>query len=102
MSSKMKDLVEYIAKEIVNNPDDVMVEEYTGEDNSVNLTLSVNPEDMGLVIGKNGQTIKSIRKLIIVRAMAENQRVSLSLKEPAANENEQVQKEPEEISQEAN
>lgn len=78
----MKDLVEYIAKQIVTNPDAVVVDEAIGEDGSVALTLTVDPVDMGLVIGKGGQTIKSIRKLLIVRAMGENKRVNLSLYEP--------------------
>lgn len=78
----MKDLVEYIAKQIVTNPDAVVVDEQIGEDGSVFLTLTVDPVDMGLVIGKGGQTIKSIRKLLIVRAMGENKRVNLQLFEP--------------------
>lgn len=78
----MKDLVEYIVKQIVTNPDAVIVDEQVGGDGSVNLTLTVSPDDMGLVIGKGGQTIKSIRKLLIVRAMGENKRVNLSLYEP--------------------
>ncbi len=77
----MKDLVIYIVKSIVNNPDDVEVSE-DRQDGSVNLVLSVNPEDMGQVIGKGGQIIKAIRKLLTVRAMAENVRISLQLSEP--------------------
>lgn len=77
----MTDLVEYITKQLVNHPDEVRVsEERNGSD--VNLTLDVNPEDIGIVIGKSGQTIKAIRKLLIVRAMAENVRVNLRVNEP--------------------
>lgn len=78
----MKDLVEYIVKQIVTSPEAVNVDEQVGEDGSVALTLTVDPVDMGLVIGKGGQTIKSIRKLLIVRAMGENKRVNLTLYEP--------------------
>lgn len=86
----MKDLVEYIVKQIVNKPDAVAVEEQT-DGSRVNLTLSVDPADMGIVIGRNGQTIKTIRKLLIIRAMAENIMVNLQLKEPAGQlENEPV------------
>lgn len=74
----MKDLVEYIVKQIVSKPDLVIVEE-RNEDGRVNLTLTVDPEDMGIVIGKMGQTIKAIRKLLIIRAMAENSLVNLQL-----------------------
>lgn len=79
----MKDLLEYIVKSLVNHPDDISIKEEIVDSHTLNLSLKVNSEDMGLVIGKNGQTIKSIRKLLITRAMAEGQntRVSLSLGE---------------------
>ncbi len=74
----MVELLEYIVKSLVAHPDDVVVEEQ--RDNSeVNLILTVNPEDMGMIIGKSGQTIKAIRKLLITRAMAENLKVNLQL-----------------------
>lgn len=74
----MKDLVEYIVKKLVSKPDEVVVEEQVGE-GLVDLSLKVSPEDMGLVIGKKGQTIKAIRRLLTVRAMNENVRVALHL-----------------------
>jgi len=77
----MKELVEYIVKSLVANPDAVIVKE-TEENGEVSLLLTVDDTDMGMVIGKNGQTIKSIRKLLTVRAMAENVRVYLQLNEP--------------------
>lgn len=76
----MKDLLEFIVKSLVSKPEAVIIDEQqTSEE--VNLNLTVDPEDMGLIIGKGGQTIKSIRKLLIVRAMAENVRVNLNLVE---------------------
>ena len=63
----MKDLVEYIVKSLVTKPDGVSVEE-TNSEEGVNLLLKVDPEDMGLVIGKAGQTIKAIRRLVLIRA----------------------------------
>lgn len=77
----MKDLVEYIVKQIVKNPDDVIIVEENAEGN-VNLTLTVNPEDMALVIGKSGQTIKAIRRILTIRAISDNVRVNLQLSEP--------------------
>lgn len=77
----MKDLLEYIVKNLVSKPDAVATRELRDNGN-VNLTLSVNPSDMGLVIGKGGQTIRAIRKLLTVRAIAENVRVNLQLIEP--------------------
>lgn len=74
----MKELVEYIVKQIVNKPDDVLVEE-VNDNGSINLSLKVNQEDMGMVIGKAGQTIKSIRKLLIAKAIVDNVRVNLTL-----------------------
>lgn len=74
----MKDLLTYIVTGIVNNPDAVVVEENETEGN-VELTLTVDPADMGIVIGKGGQTIRAIRKLLAVRAIAENVRVNLQL-----------------------
>lgn len=77
----MKDLLNYIVTSLVTKPEAVSIDEENVE-GSINLNLIVDPSDMGLIIGKGGQTIKSIRKLLIVRAMAENVRVNLQLIEP--------------------
>lgn len=77
----MKDLVEYIVKNIVSKPEAVTVEENTS-DTEVTLSLTVDPSDMGVVIGKGGQMIKALRKLLTVRAMADGVRVNLQLVEP--------------------
>lgn len=74
----MKDLLEYLVKSIVNKPDGVRTSEDTS-DGSVNLKLTVDPEDMGIIIGKSGQTIRAIRKLLIARAMAENKNIRVNL-----------------------
>ncbi len=80
----MKDLLDYIVKNLVTKPKEIAIEEQT-ENGNINLTLSVDPSDMGIIIGKNGQTIRAIRKLLTVRAIAENVRVNLQLNEPVAN-----------------
>lgn len=80
----MKDLLEYLVKSIVNKPDDVRTSEETS-DGSVNLKLTVNPEDMGIIIGKSGQTIRAIRKLLIARAMAENKNIRVNLELSESN-----------------
>lgn len=77
----MKDLLNYLVTNIVSKPEEVKIEE-ENQDGVINLTLTVDPTDMGLVIGKGGQTIRSIRKLLTVRAIAENVRVNLQLSEP--------------------
>ena len=81
----MKDLIEYIVKQIVTSPDDVVVEENRSEE-GVNLVLSVNSVDMGMVIGKSGQTIKAIRKLVTIVAINENVRANLQLNDPQATQ----------------
>lgn len=77
----MKDLLSYIVTNLVSKPEAVNIEQ-EGQNGNVDLILTVDPSDMGLIIGKNGQTIKAIRKLLTVRAIAENVRVNLSLVEP--------------------
>ena len=78
----MKDLLYYIVTNLVTKPEAVSIEEQNDEGN-VNLLLTVDPSDMGIIIGKSGQTIRAIRKLLTVRAIAENIRVNLQLSEPA-------------------
>ncbi|MEK7617280.1 MAG: KH domain-containing protein [Patescibacteria group bacterium] len=77
----MKDLLEFIVTNLVTKPDAVGIDEQRG-DGTVDLMLEVDPSDMGLIIGKGGQTIRAIRKLLTVRAIAENVRVNLTLVEP--------------------
>ncbi|MCG8531446.1 MAG: KH domain-containing protein [Desulfovibrionales bacterium] len=59
----LKDLVEYIAKSLVDNPDEVVVTEVEGEQTSV-LELKVAKEDLGKVIGKQGRTARAMRTIL--------------------------------------
>jgi predicted RNA-binding protein YlqC (UPF0109 family) len=59
----VKDVLEYIAKEIVEHPDAVEVTEVERE-RSVQLQLRVDPDDMGKVIGKGGRTVRAIRTVM--------------------------------------
>jgi predicted RNA-binding protein YlqC (UPF0109 family) len=81
----MKDLLEYIVKNLVSNPEAVLIEQ-SGTEGEINLLLTVDPADMGLIIGKNGQTIHAIRRLLTVRAIAEQVRINLQLSEPEGGE----------------
>lgn len=81
----MKDLLNFIVTSLVTNPEAVQIEERK-QNGTVDLNLTVDPKDMGLIIGKNGQTIRAIRKLLTVRAIAENVRVNLQLNEPAGEQ----------------
>ena len=85
----MKDLLEYIVTNLVTNPDAISVDEQN-QAGSVDLILTVDPSDMGIIIGKNGQTIRAIRKILTVRAIAEQVRVNLQLAEPAGGISKEV------------
>ena len=76
----MKDFITWLIKAIVDNPDKVSVEEKE-ENGQTTYSLSVAQEDMGKVIGRGGKIIKSIRKLLGVRAAKEGKRVNLKLLE---------------------
>jgi uncharacterized protein len=89
----MKDLLEYIVQNLVTKPEVVSIDEQN-DGGSVNLTLTVDPSDMGIIIGKNGQTIRAIRKLLTVRAIAENVRINLQLAEPDGGAPKEVAEEP--------
>jgi len=83
MAAKQQDqeFVEFIVKGIVNHPDDVKVERKVDE-MGVLLTLKVNPEDMGVVIGRAGSTARSIRTLTRIIGLKNNARVNLKIEEP--------------------
>ena len=72
----MKDLVEYIAKSIVNAPDSVLVTEEQDEQGII-LKLQVADEDKGRVIGKQGRVVQAMRTLLRVMAVKQNTRVEL-------------------------
>lgn len=84
----MKDLLDFIVRNLVTNPEAVNIEEQS-QDGNVDLLLTVAPEDMGLIIGKSGQTIRAIRKLLTVRAIAENVRINLQLNDPQGSQSKQ-------------
>jgi len=73
--------VEYVVKSIVGHPDDVETER-TIDERGVLITLKVNPEDMGYVIGRQGQTARSIRTLLKIVGAKSNARVNLKIYEP--------------------
>lgn len=74
----MKELVEYIAKSLVDDPSQVSVTEIQGA-TSVILELRVAPEDMGRVIGKGGRVANAIRTLLRVVAARQGKRVTLEI-----------------------
>ncbi len=76
----MKELVQYLARSLVNNPDAVEVKETQGETASV-LELKVANEDLGRIIGKQGRTAKSIRTILNAAASRANRKVVLEIVE---------------------
>ena len=74
----MKDLVEVIAKSLVDNPNEVLVNEIQGEQDLI-LELRVAPEDMGKVIGKQGKVAKAIRTVVKAAALNENRKVVVEI-----------------------
>ncbi len=74
----MKELVEVIAKALVDHPENVVVtEEET--DRSIVINLNVDPEDMGKVIGKQGRIAKALRTVVKAAATRENKRVTVEI-----------------------
>mgnify|MGYP001067666943 CR=1 FL=1 len=74
----MKELVEFMAKSLVDNPDAVVVNEVNGEQ-SIILELKVAQEDMGRVIGKQGRIAKAIRTVVKAAAVKQNKRVIVEI-----------------------
>lgn len=76
----MKELIEYIAKSLVDHPEDVVVTQTNG--NRPRLELSVAKDDMGRVIGKSGKVANAIRALLRVAAEREGKQATLDVTEP--------------------
>jgi len=88
---KDQEFVEYLVKSIVAHPDDVSTER-TIDERGVLITLKVNPEDMGYVIGRQGQTARSIRTLLKIVGAKSNARVNLKIYEPEGSRPERARR----------
>ncbi|HPC39039.1 MAG TPA: KH domain-containing protein [Exilispira sp.] len=75
-----KDFIEYIARSIVDFPDDVKINVVEGEKTTL-LELKVNPKDIGKVIGKNGAIIKALRTLLSSLDSKNGRHIALEIKE---------------------
>ncbi len=78
---KDQDFLEFLVKSIVDHPDDVLVDRKVDE-MGVLLSLKVNPQDMGVVVGRQGSTAKAIRSLLRIVGVKNNARVNLKIEEP--------------------
>ncbi|OGE82365.1 MAG: hypothetical protein A3B10_02710 [Candidatus Doudnabacteria bacterium RIFCSPLOWO2_01_FULL_44_21] len=76
-----QEFVEYLVRALVDHPEDVKTER-TVDEMGVLITLHLHPEDMGQVIGRQGQTAKSIRTLLRVVGAKRKSRVNLKIYEP--------------------
>lgn len=81
MQEADKEFLEYVVKALVDNPNDVVLER-TVDEMGVLITLTVNPADMGKIIGRMGNTAKAIRTLLRIIGMKNNARVNLKINEP--------------------
>ena len=77
--------LEFVVKALVENPNDVKITR-TVDEMGVLMTLDVNKDDMGKIIGREGNTAKAIRTLLRVVGMKNNARVNLKINEPAGSD----------------
>ena len=81
MAEQDHEFLQYVIKALVDHPNDVAIER-TVDEMGVLLTLKVNPEDMGQIIGRSGNTARAIRTLLRVVGAKNNARVNLKIHEP--------------------
>jgi uncharacterized protein len=76
-----QEMLEYVVKSLVDNPNDVTVERKVDE-MGVLLTLKVSPQDMGQIVGRQGSTARAIRTLVRIAGLKAHARVNLKIEEP--------------------
>ena len=75
----MKEFIEYIAKQLVDHPENVVIEEKVDDEKKVLLNLKVGREDIGKVIGKKGKTAQAMRVLLTAVAAKHGKRATLEI-----------------------
>jgi uncharacterized protein len=75
----VKNLLEYLVRGLVSNPDDVQINEVEEDDGSIVLELSVGPDDYGSVIGRGGRTAMALRAVIKAAAVKDKRRVFVDI-----------------------
>jgi uncharacterized protein len=75
------EVLEYIARSLVDNPDEVSITEVEEEDGEIVLELRVHPDDMGKIIGKRGRTAKAIRTMVKAAATREGANATVEIVE---------------------
>ena len=89
-----KDFLEYLIKALVDHPEDVKIERKVDE-MGVLLSLAVNSEDMGQIIGRAGSTARAIRTLVRIVGLKNHARVNLKIEEPEGGRSPREEKVPE-------
>lgn len=74
----MKALVEYLVKSLADHPDQIVLEDHEADD-SILIELKISPDDVGKIIGKNGNTINAIRTVLQAAASSQKKRVKLEV-----------------------
>ena len=77
----MKDLLEYLARGLVDDPDAVEIEEFEEDDGTIVYELSVGDDDYGKIIGRGGRTAQAIRTVVKAAAVKDNRRVLVDIVE---------------------
>jgi len=80
-----REFLDFVVKALVDHPESVKIDR-TVDEMGVLMTLEVHPEDMGKMIGRNGNTAKAVRTLLRVVGMKHNARVNLKINEPAGGQ----------------
>ncbi len=90
----MQEILEFIIKNITTNPDDVQITTEIDAEGSTNYLITVNPEDVGRIIGKEGKVIKAIRTIIRVIAIQKGVHVRVSVVSDQVNSTTEATHEP--------
>jgi len=75
----MKELLEYLAQQLVDDPSKVVVEQFEEDDGTVVLELAVGEDDYGKVIGRGGRTANALRTVVKASAVKDNRRVIVDI-----------------------
>ena len=75
----MKELLNFLVSKIVEHPKDIEIEEQVPGEGFMNLALKVNTEDVGLVIGKKGNTTRALKNILKIKGLKERTRVNIEI-----------------------
>jgi len=81
MGKPMKEFIEFIVKQLVDNPDKVVIEENKPDDNTIEISIKVDKDDIGKIIGKQGNNINAMRILLTAVGAKGKHRATLQIVE---------------------